>query len=584
MKKYMIVGLLTSLVMIVIAGGTVLYFKLNPVKSATNDSYASRELLSPTQEKEQINTKDAIPLVWSGTDANVKTFSFKNINAIYNEKKSQTIMDAIQKEIDKNKYTIDNPYWAKNPFGTNQLSFYLYFETPEEVRVEYTIYVEDSKIPNFTRTLYNEELGSLAKIHEYQIIGLIPGMDNFIQIRLYNKKDKLILTKLYQAKIEKLDASIATSLKLTKGYSKEILSKGLFFLLGKDGGNKSTTKNILAYDNSGILRVAIPLVDYRADQIEVVQDVMYYSYDKDKIACVSNLGQVIKTYDLGRYEMHHDFVYNGYGQLWILATDLKKSSHAVNDILISLDVDTKKIVKIADFQTIFPKAYQVAKKNSDQDTINWIDLDSIVMTSSNDVIFSSRKLSSIIKIKNINSKFPTISYIIGDEKLWKNYGQEDKLLVKVNEEGKTKEEVKAEQVPIIDTIFPDESEPEEVFESQYGQHTVFYEERAGLSDGQYDLIMFNNNTKGIGDKKSKYYRYLVDENTKTYTLLESIEVMYSNNMGSVQHSEGNRIINSGKADLFGEYDKEGKAIYEYACPVDTYTYRVFKYTMDKFWF
>lgn len=123
MKKYLMVGLLTSLLMLAIAGGTVLYFTLNPVKSADLDSYANRDLLSTTTQKESINTKDAIPLVWSGADANVATFSFKNVNAIYNEKKSQAVMDAIQKDTDKNKYTIENPYWAKNPFGTNLLSF-----------------------------------------------------------------------------------------------------------------------------------------------------------------------------------------------------------------------------------------------------------------------------------------------------------------------------------------------------------------------------------------------------------------------------------------------------------------------------
>lgn len=585
MKKYFLVGLITSVIMIGIMGGSIFFLSKAQKTNQDSSQMASFDLPVPEAEKEKPDKEKAIELKWKGNNKNVFTYASNKINNIYNAKKSAAIQEKIEKQKQKGEYTIEEPLWVKNPFGTNDLAFYLYFKTPEEVKLEYTIYVQEEKIPNFTRTPYNSEISNFTREHEYQITGLVPGKDNYIILKLYNKKGKKLVTKTYKVSMEKLDSNIPTTLSTTKGLSTEPISKGLFFLFGRNGGDKNAPKSIQAYDNSGVLRVNIPLQDYRSDRMEFILDTMYYAYDKDKIAAVSSLGQVLKTYDLGKYEQHHDFVYNGYGQLWMLATDTSKKNKAVKDVLISLDIETGKVKELIDFQTMFPQAFAAAKKKSDGKTINWIELDSIEMTAGNDIIVSSRKLSSIIKIKNVNTKFPSIDYIIADEKIWKKYKQSDLLLTKVNEEGKTKEEVKAEEEPLIDSILPDTSEPEEVFESQSGQHTVTYEMSDGLSEGQYYLLMFNNNINGTKEnKKSKYYKYLVDEVNRTYTLVEEFDIEYSNNTGSVQKVEDNILINSGKADVFGEYDKNGESIYEYDCPVDTYTYRIFKYDMKQFWF
>ena len=65
-----------------------------------------------------------------------------------------------------------------NPFGTNTQSLYVYFETEEPVNISYNIHVSDPDIGDFRRDVFQEEM--YATEHEFQVIGLIPDMDNTI--------------------------------------------------------------------------------------------------------------------------------------------------------------------------------------------------------------------------------------------------------------------------------------------------------------------------------------------------------------------------------------------------------------------
>ena len=53
---------------------------------------------------------------------------------------------------------------------------------------------------------------------------------------------------------------------------------------------------------------------------------------------------------------------------------------------------------------------------------------------------------------------------------------------------------------------------------------------------------------------SKYYKYLVNENDKTYTLVDSFDTDYSSIVSSVQNIGKNTITSSGKSNTFSEYD------------------------------
>ena len=107
---------------------------------------------------------------------------------------------------------------------------------------------------------------------------------------------------------------------------------------------------------------------------------------------------------------------------------------------------------------------------------------------------------------------------------------------------------------------------------------------------QYQHFNFDE-LKNIGTKEkdatsSFYYRYLVDEDAGTYKLEESIDVPYSSYLGSTQEVDGNRVICSGEANVFGEYDASGNLIAQYKVevPKEDKLYRVYKYKMDGYWF
>ena len=68
---------------------------------------------------------------------------------------------------------------------------YVYFETSGKCYCKYTISVDDANIPDFTRTARTGKAGNVSTEHEYQILGLVPGMKNYITLAMYNSDDEL---------------------------------------------------------------------------------------------------------------------------------------------------------------------------------------------------------------------------------------------------------------------------------------------------------------------------------------------------------------------------------------------------------
>ena len=136
------------------------------------------------------------------------------------------------------------------------------------------------------------------------------------------------------------------------------------------------------------------------------------------------------------------------------------------------------------------------------------------------------------------------------------------------------------------------------FASQGGQHSITYVEDESLPEGQYYLYMFNNNigvsetrpdfdwsiidgiqSEAVDGTTSYYYKYLVDETSESYELVESFELPYSGYVSSVQEIGDNVVADSGMQGIWGEYDSENDLIRSFTMEKESFIYRVYKYEL-----
>lgn len=596
MKKKLLMVLITSLIMV--AGLGFLVFR-SAQKEKELEEIASKK---DAEEKDVIREGDVKAyteekefemknLLLSGASRNVLVYEKSSTDDIYNTEKSSQIMEELHKIRDKGEYTFEEPLFAWNPFGTNTMSLYMYFKTRVDSYLTYTISVEDSSVPDFTRTMKNTGKGNYTESHEYQITGFVPGMKNYLILRLYNDKGVVQESAVYT-----IDTPGGTVSPLkcayTEGKSKQELQNGLYFVYGDSGKNPV----IAIYDNTGILRGEIPLKNYHGDGIETVYDNIAYSYSKTGIAEVSSLGQVMHVFQMKGYEQHHDFVYDGYGNYLVLVSRSGKNQKTEQDLILEVSQSSGKVTELIDLSKLMREQKELA--SSKKKKLNWIGLNSIQAVGVNDIIVSSRELSSIIKIGNIRGEVPSVEYILADKKLYADSVFAAKVLTKSYVEGEEPEPTEE----LVESIL-EKPEPEQIpFGSQFGQNELVVSQEGALEEGQYYVYMLNNNygywsthtafnwskIPGVGTTAAKattssYYKYLVDEVNRVYYLVDEMDLPYSSEDGNVQVTrDGHIIYCQADANMFAEYDKEGKLVRQYNFGKGIY--RVHKMDMKNFWY
>ncbi len=461
--------------------------------------------------------------------------------SIFNINYQNVIEQKIKDLKAKQNYSINNPLIIYNPYGTGMQSYYVYLGKSYK-NLNYKI----------ETTGYSDYINSLNNKKEHQLIGFIPGKTNTLTLTSGKNKKQIKITTPSNNNID-------TKLQTTG--SSEKLTNGLYTVLGHD---KNYASNIYLYDNEGILRNELVLDSYRADRIIFKDNYMYYPYSKKGIIKVNSLGKIEKIYNLGNYSMHHDMVLDG-NKLSILVNE--DNTETIEDVVITLDLETSKINKVLDMKNLLPELYKKAVnpgKNSYGGTaLDWIHINSISIKG-NDAILSSRELSMIIYVTNYKTN-PKIKYLLADESMLEGTSYKNLLYTKTND-----------------------------FTSQAGQHAVTYIS----GEDEYYLTMFNNNFGNITTRKdiswsnfpnigsytsgetSYFYKYKVNDNDKTYTLVTSIKVPYSSIVSDVQLYEDNIIVGSGKDNSFGEYDSDGNLIKQFKYNAKKYAYRVFKYSFD----
>lgn len=584
MKKRLLQILITSIVMIAGLGGFSFYLYGKGQKILQEkEKQAEKQLDIITGDSARIPFEEdsVIPI-----DSATTRYSPK---VIYDENYSSGKTREMEKKKRKTVYKFENPLWQWNLYGTNNLSMYLYFKTGENVSIRYTIQVEDKDIPNFTRTLYNGKEDNVTREHSYQLTGFIPGKKNFIILDMYNPSGELLNQEIFSIDVPALSSKAKTKLDVKVGKSEEQISNGLFSVY--------SDKYIWMYDNSGYLRSEIPLVETTSQKMMFYEGKWFYGISGNQFVMVNELGQVVDHYNIGKYEQYADYVYNGYGQMWILVSKPGKKTKSVKDTVISMDMKTKKVKKLFCMENLLKKAEKKAKKPKKAKNFDWVTLNSLQQAGSDSILVSSRELSAIIKVDNVNSRKPKISYMIGEEKIWKGLGYKSKLLKKSGQDEADEEQAEVQAGSVLDL-----GEAEDVFFSHVGQSYIKYDNSAGLAEGQYYLYVWNCNYgewktnkkfnwnvfSGIGTTKkdapySYIKKYLVDENTGTFNLEEEQKVEYTKKNGSMTTYKEHRIDNYGSRKEFAEYDSTGGLIRKFSHSVKN-VIRVEKQDMDRFWF
>lgn len=514
-----------------------------------------------------------------------EVLGLETIESIYTADYQETAQQIIDGYKADNAYTLESPLFILNPYGTNRTGVYAYFNTETATNITYTVSVEDENIADFTATMFTNEEGTAVTEHEGQIIGLIQGYENTVTFEVTDENGTVIAKTQYKLNVpdfgtlDKLYFEVAEAGDVTQ------LADGLFTVTDYDLQDKEEYAHTLLVDNTGVIRAELILDAIKmSPTVKFIDNSFVYPSSFNQMVFVNNLGKVERFYDLGQYKYHHDMEYNAANNtIAILADDSERDT--IEEIVISLDLETGDIALVADFNVLMADIYERATRPESNmmygTEFDWIHFNSIVFINDTDVLLSSRELSSVIRVDDLYEN-PTISCILADELVWADTAYSDLVYTKGNE-----------------------------FVSFGGNHNLTVIHDDSLEEGQYYLTLYNNNwwnaptwpefdgsqLEGVnldqnnvteGNRGSMYYKLLVDDNAKTYTLVNSVELPYSSFVSnSFDLPNGNISFCSGAVTkTFGEYDSEGNVIIRFNLDPDAFVgaYRAMKLDYKGFWF
>jgi len=546
MKKTNIILILLAMVSLLGLGAVVLLFgdtdKLpqeNPVGSLEEyqdnyvaDSSMNKEIVVEVKENFSGETKD-----------------------IY----SVAFQDSVRKKIDalleENYYSENNPLVIYNPFRTNSQSLYVYFETMEDYAVSYSVHTPEADYEDFGAfTVPNNP--STSKVHEFQVIGLIPEETNMITLRLMDANGVVKIRRFYFYNENKVEAS-TIELKAEQGMkqmvhedktvstvpaSEETLAEGMFVTFP---AANEVAPYLRIYDNDGVQRMEIPLETYGTRRLLVCDDLMFFRVSEDKFVGVNRLGQAVKIFTSANYTFGDDYCFDKNNDILILASDKRQSS--VDDCILLLNRENRAISELVDLGDLLPQ-YKI-KCKTENGVQDWISLNSISFVEGNRILVSGDKTDTIIKIRRLYNE-PKITFMVGDVEEFAGTPYTGLFALVDNE-----------------------------FEMHHGLNMMECHPYDLIRETRHYICVLNNNEDFEYEKRqehySYYYRYLVDdaeggEDTQgSVRLMESFVLPEVGDNGSIQWYDDHFLFASDMVPEFYEYDNQFQQItkYTYVEPV-----------------
>lgn len=516
-------------------------------------------------DERQTDTKTVAPMVY-------QEFSVvESAELLYDTERHTEVYERIEALKRDGVYTKDNPLVVYNPYGTNALSAYVYFETEVPVQVSYRISVQEEGIPTFTAKCNMDE--PYATEHEYLLIGLIAGQSNRISLAMKDEEGNSCVRTFYVPAGE-LYGIANNKLDVRKGSGESNLSEGLYAHFGNITGAKEAVQ---LYDNDGVLRSEFPVLSGSAKRFVFFDDLMYFNISDTQFVGLDCFGRAKRLYSVEGYEVGEDYCLDEANmRLLVLAsrTPQEGKTVTVDDVVLSLELLTGEVKELVDMGNLLGEYKGKCKKNEDG-VLDWLGLNSIQIWNETGVLLGAREPSAAFKVKDIYG-IPTLDYIIGEAVMFEDTGYEDYLLTKTDG-----------------------------FDAFVGAHTFTCVRDELMASGMYYLYLYDNHVAGTASRpefdfttmasdlgsslkkgtNSYFCRYLVNETARTWEQLEVFPVDYSGYYGSAQLTkEGNLITDTAGRLTYSEYDENRNLIRKFTAAGTEYLNRVVKYGFEGFYF
>ena len=392
MKKALKPILITLLALGVLTGGAVF---LLTGSNGTSDEFAGR--IAGEQNDQGNNRayrydtdKGAVPLLTSGENKNVLNFDSKTPYQVSASNEARARLDRL---IKRTKATLKTPIIAANPFGTNENTFYFYFETGYRSMIRYTVMVADESIYDHVRYANNGKEDNLSQVHEFVVGGLVPGMTNYIRIEALDSTGACRESETYKYDVPA--SQMPNHLTMEQGRSEELCENGLFFVFPEKDSR------IYAYDNAGVLRDVVKTESSHGKRIYQSGDCVLYQVSDTKVARVSAIGRVTGTAQLSGYGKIRDFAYDGYEYIYCLGRKKKR------DCLVAVSLQSGKSREVFSF----PKGVSTV---------------SLTAPEAGGLYLACQNPRGLVKLDALTGKKPFVSFILGRKNDWKKAGWKKK--------------------------------------------------------------------------------------------------------------------------------------------------------------
>ena len=374
-----------------------------------------------------------------------------------------------------------------NPFNIAPLTAQALFTTNQAVKVQYIL-------SNTNEILWQGN--ELLKEHSIDIMGLLPNVINEIELKLTDANENYQSIKLKIQTEALADYLPAIDIKVNSAssedgwnmvsmlYAKESKYWAAPFIFDSEG-------RVRWYFNlPEEFRIAGPFEKLKNGNLIAAADHTVYEF--------SRMGEIINSWQIEPYRMHHDIFEMPNGNLLIPTSSPEVLS--IFDQLVELDVQTGLLVNEWDFREILDANRQTMGNGQG----DWLHVNSVWFDESDNTIVASARSQGIFKMDMTGA----VKWIIAPHKGWGNTG--------IGDTGPDANDFLLTAIDANNTAFDNQ------IQTGMQSHTKFdwpWLQHAAMVSNTGNILAFDNgdyrNYSFNEEKYSRVVEYEINENDKT---------------------------------------------------------------------